>query len=41
MKYKFRSIDRGQVDQCSNKTWQIFRKEGQKNMTRKICISSW
>ena len=30
MKHKFRSIGRGQVDQCSTKTWQIYRKDGQK-----------
>ena len=30
MKHEFRSIGRGQVDQCSTKTWQIYRKAGQK-----------
>ena len=29
-KHRFRSIGRGQVDQCSTKTWQIFRKESKK-----------
>ena len=35
MKHKFRSIGRSQVDQCSTKTWQIFRKDGIENVYQK------